>query len=54
MDISEIGGSQMTPEIQAKYAVKLIKMAQQSEQVIGSILTDTAEISKEAMDKYLS
>lgn len=54
MSISEIGGSQMTPEIQAQYAVKLIKMAQQSEQVIGSILEDTAEISKEAMDKFLS
>lgn len=54
MDISEIGGSQMTPEVQAQYAVKLIKMAQQSEEVIGSILEDTAQISKEAMAKYLS
>lgn len=54
MDISAVGGAQMAPEIQAQYAVKLIKMAQQSEEVIGSILTDTAEISKEAMAKYLS
>ena len=54
MDISSIGSSQMTPEVQAQYAVKLIKMAQQSEEIIGSILTDTAEISKEAMSKFLS
>ena len=54
MDIESIGSSQMTPEIQAQYAVKLIKMAQQSQAVIGSILTDTAEISQEAMSKFLT
>lgn len=54
MDIESIGSSQMTPEVQAKYAVKLIKMAQQTEAIVGSILQDTVEISKEAVSKYLS
>ena len=54
MDISEIGGSQMTPEVQAQYAVKLIKMAQQSDAVVASILEDTAEFSNEAMSRYMS
>ena len=54
MDISSVSEGQMTPEIQAQYAVKLIKMAQQSQAVIGSILTDTAEISQEAMAKFLN
>ena len=54
MDVGSVGSSAMTPDVQSQYAVKLIKMIQQSEQVAGSILEDTAEISKEAMDKFLS
>lgn len=54
MDISEIGTSQMTPEVQAQYAVKLIKMAQQADAAVASILEDTVEFSNEAMSKYLS
>ena len=54
MDISEIGTSQMTPEVQAQYAVKLIKMAQQADAAVASILEDTVEFSNEAMAKYLS
>ena len=54
MDINSINTSQMTPEIQVKYAAKLIKMEQQSDAVIASILEDTAEISQDAMKKYLS
>ncbi len=54
MDIESIGGSQMTPDVQAQYAVKLIKMAQQSEAVVASILQDTVDISREAMSKFMS
>ena len=41
-------------EAEANYQVKLIKMQQESEAMVGTLLEDTAEISKEAMDKYLS
>ena len=54
MDISSVGGSAFTPEIQSQYAVKLIQMARASENVAGSLLEDTAEISQEAMAKFLS
>ena len=40
--------------IDAQYAVKLIKMAQESEAVVANLLQDTVEISQEAMDKFLS
>ena len=40
--------------IEAEYAVKLIKMAQQSEAIVGTILEDTVEISQEAMQKFMS
>ena len=57
MDINSI--EQLNAEIQAEqtramYGVKLAKMAQESEQVIGSVIEDTVEISQEAMQKYLS
>ncbi len=54
MDVSSISGSAMTPDVQTQYAVKLIKMMQESQEVVGTLLEDTAEISKEAMEKYLS
>lgn len=54
MDISSIGGSALTPEIQTQYAVKCIKMAQQSDKVVDSLLQDTVEFSKEAMEKFLN
>ena len=54
MDISSIGGSAMTPEVQAQYGVKLIQMARESQEAVASLILDTVEISKEAMDKYLS
>ena len=64
MDISSVGGSyndiaQMTAaekeaQVEAMYAVKLIKMAQASDAVVASLLEDTVEISKEAMQKFLS
>lgn len=40
--------------VEAEYAVKLIKMMQESTQVVGTILEDTAEISQEAMQKFMS
>lgn len=54
MDISSVGGSELSPEIQAQYAVKLIKMAQQANAVTSSLIEDTVEISQEAMSKLLS
>ena len=54
MDISSVGGSAMTPEVQAQYAVKCIQMTRQTEAVAGSLILDTAEISEEAMAKYIA
>ena len=54
MGISSVGGSALTPEVQAQYAVKCIQMARQSDAVIGNLIQDTVEISKEAMDKYIA
>lgn len=57
MDINSI--EQLNAEIQseqvrAMYGVKLAKMAQESEQVVGSVIQDTVEISQEAMNKFLA
>ena len=41
-------------QTEALYQVKLAKMMQESEAVVGTLLEDTAEISQEAMEKYLS
>ena len=41
-------------EAEASYQIKLAKMAQQSEAVVGTLLEDTAEISEEAMSKFLA
>ena len=41
-------------EAEANYQVKLLKMQQESDAVVGELLEDTAEISQEAMDKYLA
>ena len=41
-------------ETEAAYQVKLMKMMQESEAVVGTLLEDTAEISQEAMNRYLS
>jgi len=54
MDIESIGGSQMTPEVQAQYAVKLINMARQADAAVASIIQDAVDISDEAMSKYLN
>ena len=54
MDISSVGGSALTPEVQAQYAVKCIQMARQSDAVVGELIQDTVEISQEAMQKYIA
>ena len=41
-------------QVKALYDVKLAKMAMESEEVIGSVIEDTVEISQEAMNKYLA
>ena len=51
MDISSVGGSAMTPEVQAQYAVKCMQMSQQTSYIAGDLIQDTAEISAEALAK---
>ena len=41
-------------ETEATYQIKLLKMQQESGAVIGDLLQDTAEISQEAMNRYLA
>ena len=41
-------------ETEAMYQIKLMKMQQESEAVVGTLLEDTAEISQEAMNRYLA
>lgn len=65
MDISSVGSgyqdmftqaakAQEESQVEAMYAVKLFKMAQQSDAVAATLLEDVAEISKEAMEKFMS
>ena len=54
MEISELRDSIMSQSIDTQLAVKCIKMAQESDKVIGSLIEDTAEISKDAMNRYLA
>ena len=41
-------------QTEALYQVKLMKMMQESEQVVSDVLEDTLEISQDAMSQYLS
>lgn len=54
MDVSSVVSAMESEKLEALYAVKLIKMAQQSDAVVATLLEDTAEISDEAMQKFLS
>ena len=54
MSISSIAGSALTPEVQAQYAAKLMKMAQQNPEIASSIIEDVAEISQEALELCMS
>ena len=54
MDIGAISSAIEDAQFEAIRAVKLIKAQQESEKVVCSILEDTAEISKEAMEKFMN
>ena len=54
MDISSIGGAALSESIQNMYAVKCLLMSRHTDVVTGALLQDTAEISEEAMQRYLS
>ena len=54
MELSSVGGSALTPEVQTQYAVKLIQMERASEEVAGNLIQDTVEISEEAMSKFMA
>jgi hypothetical protein len=54
MDISSIISAMESEKIEALYAVKLIKMAQQADEIVATLLEDTAEISEEAMAMFMS
>lgn len=55
MDISSIISDLESSQIEALYAVKLFKMAQESDMAVtAELLEDVAEISKEAMDMFMS
>lgn len=54
MDFSSVGGTALTPEAQASYAIGCLKMAQEATKVAESIILDTVEISAEAMALYLA
>lgn len=41
-------------QTEALYQVKLMKMAQEAEGTVSEVLTDTLELSQDAMNKYLS
>ena len=49
---SNVNPTSGTGDVKADIAVKLFKEAQESQQLVGSIIEDTAEISQEAMQKY--
>jgi len=49
-----INQSAKVEETEALYQVKLMKMQQESTQVVGDLLQDTAEISQEAMQRFLA
>ena len=51
MEISSVGGSALSPEVQALYAAKCMKASQQTALIAGSLIEDTAEISAEALAK---
>jgi len=51
MDISSVANQNMEL-MESAYAVKCVKATQQSMQTIGSIIEDTAEVSKEALELF--
>ena len=41
-------------QTEALYQVKLLKMQQGTQEVVGDLLQDTAEISAEAMERFMA
>ena len=41
-------------QTEALYQVKLMKMAQEAESTVSDVLTDTLELSQDAINKYMS
>ena len=41
-------------ETKASYLASLVRLQQASDTIVGHIITDTAEISQNAMNKFLS
>jgi len=59
MSIDSVNMDALAQQIQAEkfqteYAVKLINMARDSEEAVGSIIQDTVEFSQEAMQKFMA
>ena len=59
MEVNSVTSNLLNSQIQAEqtealYEVKLIKMQQESEAIVGDILQDTVEISNEAMQKFMA
>lgn len=54
MDISSVGGSALSENIQNMYSVKCALMSRRTELITGALLQDTVEISQEAMEKFLA
>ena len=54
MDIGAIANQQNVELMEIAYAVKCVKATQQSLMTVGSIIEDTAEVSKEALNLYMA
>ena len=54
MELSSVNGSALPEDVQALYGIRCMKMAQESTQVLGELILDTAEISEEAMAKFMA
>lgn len=52
MDLASVANQQNVELMEIAYAVKCVKASQESAQLIGSIIQDTAEVSKEALELY--
>ena len=52
MDLASVANQQNVELMELAYAVKCVKASQQSMEMVGSIIQDTAEVSKEALELY--
>jgi len=54
MNVDALREQIQAEQFEAVKEVKLTKMAQESEEVVGDIIQDTLEISQEAMNRFLA